>query len=512
MRRGAEPRDPFYGESYDEWRIICRGPIDASTLLTYSNSDKCVIWGSPYTGNLWTDPGTIEDSKTQDMLMKFLDYGGRLLVTGQDVAWALTKDGKEYNKFLTEYMKVRYIADQAGKWTLTATPNNIADLPGQGDVPGTGGIFAIRDKSKAEAKSQQPAEGGTGGGTMPIKLAGYYYGIKKMGPDPEYWAGDACKNQWWEDVVMPEAPAEAILTYSGDSTSAEGGAAGNVDNAGNAAELPNPGVDAGDGQNAGPAMPKLVSNAAGVCYWDTRKGYKTIFLAFGFESIRPGFETYQDPEAKQAAAGGGGGDMAATEYATMNNRARLMASFITWLRTGKVTGVVTDGVKPLNNAVIEVYLGSNDTKPIYKTTTLSDGSYTIMGIDSGSYTYIKARYPGFYDHVIGCIITGGRTTTVDFKLSTVTKGLVYGRVMMPNEVTPISRALIEVIWTNPVTKEESVIKVAYTEFDGRYLIGDLKGAQYKVRASAQGMVPKVIDKVTVKDEGSTMVNFKLDSR
>jgi hypothetical protein len=190
-----------------------------------------------------------------------------------------------------------------------------------------------------------------------------------------------------------------------------------------------------------------------------------------------------------------------------------MGSFITWLRTGRVTGTVTDGVKPINNAVIEVYLGSNDTKPVYKTTTLSDGSYTIMGIDSGSYAYIRAKYPGYYDHAIGCIITGGRTANVDFRLSTVTRGLIYGRVMMAsNDVTPISRALIEVIWTNPVTKEESVIKAAYTEFDGRYMIGDLRGAQYKVRASAQGMVTKVIDKVMVKDEGRTMVNFKLGDR
>jgi Tol biopolymer transport system component len=507
MRRGTEPRDPFYGESYDEWRIICRGPIDTATLLTYSNSDKCVIWGSPYAGNLWTDAGTIEDPEAQDTLMKFLDYGGRLMVTGQDVAWALTKDGKVYNKFLTAYMKVRYIADQAGKWTLTPAKGSIADLPGQGDVDGSGGIFVVRDKAD-EAK---PAEGDDnaagGGGGLQLKLAGYYYGTKDSGPDPDYWAGDACKNQWWNDVVMPEAPAEAILTYSSQSSADDGGDSGSAGNTDNAGALP-------DFAGAEPAKPKLISNAAGICYWNTQKNYKTIFLAFGFESIRPGFESFQDPETKNAAAGGGGGgEAASTEYAVMNNRARLMGSFITWLRTGRVTGTVTDGVKPINNAVIEVYLGSNDTKPVYKTTTLSDGSYTIMGIDSGSYAYIRAKYPGYYDHAIGCIITGGRTANVDFRLSTVTRGLIYGRVMMAsNDVTPISRALIEVIWTNPVTKEESVIKAAYTEFDGRYMIGDLRGAQYKVRASAQGMVTKVIDKVMVKDEGRTMVNFKLGDR
>ncbi|GEM_PF-1684489 len=511
MRRGTEPRDPFYGESYDEWRIICRGPIDAATLLTYSNSDKCVIWGSPYAGNLWTDAGTIEDPKTQDTLIKFLDYGGRLMVTGQDVAWALTKDGKVYNEFLTAYMKVRYIADQAGKWTLIPAKGSIADLPGQGDVDGSGGIFAVRDKA-GEASPSESGDSAASGGGLQLKLAGYYYGTKDSGPDPDYWAGDACKNQWWNDVVMPEAPAEAILTYSSQSA-AEGdsGAAGNT---GGAEALPDF-AGTGEGKNAEPARPKLISNAAGVCYWNTQKNYKTIFLAFGFEGIRPGFESFQDPEAKNASSGGGGGDGAApsTEYATMNNRARLMASFITWLRTGKITGKVTDGVKPINNAVIEVYLGQNDTKPVYRTTTLSDGSYTIMGVDSGSYAYIKAKYPGYYDHAIGCTVTGGKTTHVDFRLSTVTMGLVYGRVMMAsNDVTPISRALIEVIWTNPITKEESVIKAAYTEFDGRYMIGDLRAAQYKVRASAQGMVTKVIDKVTVKEEGRTMVNFKLSNR
>ena len=89
------------------------------------DASQCVIWLSPYTGDVLADPGTIDDpgnigqtgvttprQSTTSILTSFVQAGGRLCVTGQDVGSTLTLNGT--------------VANTAG--VATSTPNFLPDV------------------------------------------------------------------------------------------------------------------------------------------------------------------------------------------------------------------------------------------------------------------------------------------------------------------------------------------------------------------------------------------------
>jgi len=126
---GETSDEPVYGEPHDLWRVICRGAPDDRTLTFYTPStevqlttsgeegrivpvaDRCVWWASPHTGGQWVADGTIQDATTQATLSNFVARGGRLCVSGQDVAYALTLDGKVSNNFLGSVLGAGYVRD-----------------------------------------------------------------------------------------------------------------------------------------------------------------------------------------------------------------------------------------------------------------------------------------------------------------------------------------------------------------------------------------------------------------
>jgi hypothetical protein len=118
-------RDP-----YDLWRVLARGPIDEGTLSSYAPvidrqpdpvtptnirtrlvAERAVLWCAPFAGNIWANRGSITDPSTQDLLSRFVDRGGRLWLTGQDVAWALSANGQTINPFLTRVLRAEFVAD-----------------------------------------------------------------------------------------------------------------------------------------------------------------------------------------------------------------------------------------------------------------------------------------------------------------------------------------------------------------------------------------------------------------
>ncbi len=148
---GSLNADPVTGESdfVDTWRILCHGPVTREVLSLYSpqiteqlqpnvdpnndgipgpykNTDgtpitrqaavasTCVVWGAPYTGDVFAVPGTLYDGATQRDLTGFLETGGRLFVTGQDVAFALSNNGTVTNTFLSQELKTAYRAENFG--------------------------------------------------------------------------------------------------------------------------------------------------------------------------------------------------------------------------------------------------------------------------------------------------------------------------------------------------------------------------------------------------------------
>jgi hypothetical protein len=72
-----------------------------------------VIWGSPYTGNVWAGPGHILDPEVQTLIRNFLQNSGRILFSGQDIAWALSLRGSFANQFMNDILRVSFDSDTA---------------------------------------------------------------------------------------------------------------------------------------------------------------------------------------------------------------------------------------------------------------------------------------------------------------------------------------------------------------------------------------------------------------
>jgi hypothetical protein len=138
------------GQTYDTWEVGARDPIDFETLTQYR--DGIVIWVLPF-----ACPGELEKQACQS----YLDGGGRLFITGQDIGYCLTSNGFETDDFYQNYLHARYVKDDSQLDTLSGTPS---DPIGNGLV---------------------------------INISG----------------GDGANNQYWPDVIEPISPAVPVFTY-----------------------------------------------------------------------------------------------------------------------------------------------------------------------------------------------------------------------------------------------------------------------------------------------------------
>jgi len=122
------------GEPYDIWRVICRGQITITDLIYYLPTvesqlavpdatgtrqvlvaDRAVVWAAPHTGTTWVGDGSLVSATTQATLSTFLDRGGRLMISGQDIGFALTLDGTSNNNFYSNYLHASFVrADHNG--------------------------------------------------------------------------------------------------------------------------------------------------------------------------------------------------------------------------------------------------------------------------------------------------------------------------------------------------------------------------------------------------------------
>lgn len=81
-----------------------------------------VIWAAPYAGTTFVGPGTITDSTTQASLTSYLQDGGRLFISGRDIARALTlTTGTSNNTFLANELAATFNGE-ASTPTIGAGP------------------------------------------------------------------------------------------------------------------------------------------------------------------------------------------------------------------------------------------------------------------------------------------------------------------------------------------------------------------------------------------------------
>ena len=115
---------------YDLWRIQFStffdkkiGP-DGSTLYGLPSaatlkSYDLVIWAQSYCGNASCSLGTLSDIGAEPALIDFLDNGGRLLISGQDFAYA-DRNGT----LLNAYLQTQYVSDYGASEGGGLTPSD----------------------------------------------------------------------------------------------------------------------------------------------------------------------------------------------------------------------------------------------------------------------------------------------------------------------------------------------------------------------------------------------------
>lgn len=457
-------------EGYDLWRVLCRGRVPSSVIDTYaprtvqqpnfqnpgtgapqnvSVADKGIFWVSPYAGDLWVGDGTILDANTQSDLTSFLDKGGRLTMTGQDIAWALTRGGAAASTPLLTKMGVQYV-DDAGIDTIILNAvymTNRRTLPGNGvalDPITVEPWGAHSDEDTATVLSPDPmhmpqtywptmtTNPGTG---MPIPAISIAYRTGATGDQPYT---DAAGNQFWMDSITPIAPA--IMQYGYN---------------------PNQGVT---GINTG---------IAAVRSEDLTTKARSLFMAFGMEGLGNNF----------VAAHG-----QFTTAHSHNLRHQLAHNAICWGRTGAFYGVVqlSDSLAPKKGVLIRAIDDWFSPGTVMGTAyTQADGTYLIEGLPSSIYR-IEAYMPGYaYDKAHRDSVHGGGRTQVNIKISEAPPGSISGKVTGPDGTTPIASATVtaSLITTTGVDPSEKSVQ---TDQYGNYSITTLAAGDYTVKSVADG--------------------------
>lgn len=95
---------------YDVWHTVYRGAAPADILDSYQGG--VVLWAMPRDGYL------AYSHDTQAALQDYLDGGGNLLLTGQDVGWNLALGGATNPEFLQDYLHADLVQDDVGLFEL----------------------------------------------------------------------------------------------------------------------------------------------------------------------------------------------------------------------------------------------------------------------------------------------------------------------------------------------------------------------------------------------------------
>jgi len=203
------------GEGYDLWRAGARGEVDEETLAAYV--DGVVVWSMPYFGFLF-------NQRQRDALSTYLDSGGKLFISGQDVAYY----GRDW-PFLSDYLHAQFAQDDPGWRSLQGS---------DGDIIGDG---------------------------LSLQISG----------------GDGANNQWFPDEVDPLAPAIPFLTYTATHTAETTATTPAQPDALQAAELSAPLMR----EERPPLMPAAATDSGTGGLRVDAGTYKVVYLSFGFEAI-----------------------------------------------------------------------------------------------------------------------------------------------------------------------------------------------------------------------------------
>ena len=484
---GSVDGSPAVGsQKYSIWRILARGPLPQSILNSYLptkqlqpavidkqstsaayinvpaatvlDAHRCVLWISPYTGDLLADPGTIDDpgafnrvgapdrQSTQTILRGFVQGGGRLFVTGQDVGSTLTTGGSVANGaggFLSDVLNATLTSSGGGTFQLGANANRITNYPTFDGSSGAnnGGM------SYPTVVGTIPNQFVAGIGGEPFRSR-----LEISGSNDGNLASDASLGQrssftptvfpganllGQPDTIAPTNGAQTAMTYSN-------GAAAMVFhddpyNSKGTGKLPNGGT-----------------------------GGRSVYAGFGLEAL-----------SNDAYSSDGSNPSTNPQYITIiptvaprNPRANIIHNIVGYLRTGNVSGVITQtsgtgagagqGVPGVTVYLVSASGQTPPTRVTFSAITASDGHYSIIGVEPGTYT-LAAYKPGYAHAVtnagIAFIVEGDNTATASLTITPQPPGSITGYVH-DTANKPVINATVSFL-----SKDKTIVK-ATTTFDG----------------------------------------------
>lgn len=418
-------------QRYDQWRILCRGPLPDSVLNQYGArietqppdvlgggagprqqvvAERCIIWHAPYTGDLFTGAGSLTDVNVQNQLRAFVGRGGRILMSGQDIAWALSLGGGTQNAFLNSVLRVAYRLD----FIADATRNQITMIRGSGIHP----ISTQTWYQEPLILHNFPAPPNTNPPWDP-PAAGPIY----LGSIPNTPRGWMCPNQDTFDVVQ-FLPTETQDVAGIDAEYVASAGASRAERAAVMWNLDNP----------------------------TTRG-KIVFSPFGWEAINPEFFT---------------GTGTPPPIFLKNRRAEMTHNALDYLRTGRVIGQVRDinGAQPLSRVFLRA-VDIHNGQVAATTLSQANGEYVLNGLDPNGYYNVDGFLAGYITlHQQITPFHGGYQSRLDLFLTPAQPGVITGTVTVESSGLPVAGAIVEA--TNPVTNEKFT---GTTDTLGRYSIG-----------------------------------------
>ncbi len=460
-------------QQYDIWRTLCRGPVPDAVLAQYlphsaqqppdvinnettprvvTVAPRCVIWHAPYTGNVFAGPGTLTDLATQTQLTAFVNAGGRLLVNGQDIAWALTLDGAAANGFLSNVLKAQFVRDDAGgtffriggggfgiffgissEYALTGAGayNPISHDPWV-NIPGT----FLSSQHLYPGPPEPP------GNFHPISAATNYVAA---GSDINNPRTLACPGNFYPDAVNSLSGAVPVLTYGGGATAVH-------------------------------------------YVLDTTSGSRLVYAPMGLEGLFPDWWTPANTQ---------------NTIALKNRRSELLHNFACWARTGTITGTVLDvegAGAPLANALVRLANRTSGSSIVtaYTGLTAEDGSFFINGVEPGAYE-ITAVKPGYtIQKRTGVVVHGGARDDISFRMTKAEPAVVTGKVTRMDGTTPVVGATVTLTDALP----PNATFTGVTDANGEYTISRVPSqTTYTVTCAAPGFGESVPTSYTLPKAG-----------
>ena len=468
-------------QQYSIWRTLARGPVPASVYAAYEPSlqtqpavndsggaktvtaaagtvtvaTRCILWISPFTGDVLAGPGTLADPNTQNDLRAFVKAGGRLCVSGQDVGSALTQNGTVANAaggFLSDVLNATLVSPNQGTHLPvggTDTANNrISNIPSyDGELQGA---YQELDPILGEVI--------TSISQRPIRISNNYGGNIFQNnyngpalPTAKYsgnWRTDGSLDQlgpYIQGFPQTNGSSSNYIFSNNSSLNNNNSVVAQIDtikpNAGANVHTdltlapftnPLPLVDIGDANAAS------APGGIGLIYSDnpiggstgTGTGSKVVYATFGLEALSTEYYKQTDTFKPNPIA-----------YAARNQRQNILHNIVSYLRTGSISGTIrsTSGNNTVGAGIpgAIVYLQSAYGPAIpgrgtFSATTDSAGNYSIGGVEPGNYTLVayKTGYsravsnPGTVLTVEGDVAVSGANLT----LTQGSPGIITGSV------------------------------------------------------------------------------------